>query len=158
MTPAEVVQLLVLIFGPVGVLGGLWSIWSTRQKPGIDKQQAADASRKASADTFTVQLEGLVKIIDEYRTERDRDHQNYEASKKDFECQLQNLKIRVEAAEQRASAAEEQGKASQAAAEASRALIKTALDHIYVLEEHINNHMPPPPPPIPSTLSVSGEE
>ena len=158
MTPAEVVQLLVLIFGPVGVLGGLWSIWSTRQKPGIDKQQAADASRKANADTFTVQLEGLVKIINEYRTERDRDHQNYENFKEEFARNFQDLKIRVEVAEQRASAAEEQGKVSQAAAEASRALIKTALDHIYVLEEHINNNMPPPPPPIPSTLSVCGED
>ena len=158
MTPAEVVQLLVLIFGPVGVLGGLWSIWSTRQKPGIDKQQALDASRKANADTFTVQLEGLVKIINEYRTERDLDHQNYENFKKEFARNFQDLKIRVEAAEQRASAAEEQGKASQAAAEASRALIKTALDHIYVLEEHINNHLPPPPPPLPGILSVSGED
>ncbi len=130
MTFSEVIQTLVLVFGPVGVFAGIWGIWKERKKPIVDMRTLELSVNKSEADIFKISLEGLVNIIEEYRTERDRDRLEFNEVKQKLQYQINELADRVRQAEENAVS-------FQVKEEIARDKIKAGIDHIVLLEGYI---------------------
>lgn len=139
MTGAEILQMVVAVLVGGGVFGAAATIWTTRHRPAIDRQQANDATRKSYADTFKSEVDTMKEIIAEQRVEREQDRAaaairlaNEEQARERLESRVTALSIRVDEAERHAAR--------------YRKKLDIAVDHISRLEWHINNRKPPPPP------------
>ena len=144
---AEFFQFIGILLGSGGAFVGLVSIWNSRHTPLIEKQKAVDATKKNDADVFMTYLQGLEKIIQEYREAREADRKEHEfrleLSKKfriDLEERLEELESRVQHTEERNRHYE--------------TIISSAIIHIKILEHHINEQMPPPAPDLPPLLEL----
>lgn len=139
MTGAEILQMVVAVLVGGGVFGAAATIWTTRHKPAIDRQQANDATRKSYAETYRSDIDTMKLIIGELREELARDSATHDTRIASEEQAREKLESKIAALTQRVDEAERQ-------AHRYRLKLDSAVDHIAVLERHINNRRPPPPP------------